>query len=128
MTETYLDFDNFDNIGGRWDIKLPPAFDVEAVLFVMSYLFPKAWFGKMKEIENEGHMIGEYHASSMQTFDAMKYRFLFPVYESSELSGETIYFKYWSPLEHIYCDFDELGFLELDVLYNLLANGVWSYN
>jgi 4'-phosphopantetheinyl transferase EntD len=82
----------------------------------------------MQEIEENGLEIGDYIASPQEAFDALMYRFIIPIYVSSEFSGKGIYFKYWSPLAHTYCDFDDFDLLEEHWYFSILTNTVWSYN
>ena len=119
---------NFDDESTVRDIFIPPANDVQKILFYMSYFFAGKWNEIMLDIYQNGYDFFGRKLTSIMMFDAIDRGLIMPIYAKTPEGDERMFFQVWNPLDHMYTDFDDIDLLNHYWLAQFLLNGIWSYN
>jgi len=125
MDEEYLFFEEDDRVR---DLVVPPYSEVQKILFGISYFFANIWNNTMLDIANHGYTIVDKELTPMMMFDAIDAGIIMPIYVQSPENADRMIFKFWNPLEQIYCDIDEMDLEDFYWFTVILNNGIWSYN
>jgi hypothetical protein len=106
---------------GDDDISSPPEQEVQRVIFIISYLFADLWNDVVDDIYDNGYNLGGMHFPTEDMLYAIRTGLFIPIYSQGMNEEEAIFFKMWSPLEHKYCDLNEMSIYELYWFFHFLA-------
>ena len=122
MNENYFDPEDEYFWHGEEDVILPPAKEIERIIFVVSYLFSDLWNKIVNDIYDNGYHIGSIFIPTEDMLDAIRIGLFIPIYShGSDPDDESIYFKLWSPIEHKYCDLNEMSIYEIYWFFHFLV-------
>ena len=106
---------------GDDDVSSPPEQEAERVIFIISYLFADLWNDVIDRIYDEGYSIGGIFLPTEDMLYAVRTGLLLPIYSQGMNEEEAIFFKMWSPLEHKYCDLNEMSIYEMYWFFHFLV-------
>ena len=121
--------DDYEGLSATYNIRYQNSEIAQTYLFTFEYRFPRQYYEFLEDIDLNGMVVGNaVVVSKKYVVDALRSGILKPALIKSSNEDLHVYCQYWSPLQHMYMDFEDMSNIELEWLQIGLVSRIWSYN